>query len=144
MIHDAKVSLGGSGYVDNILKLKKGSKYDYIQESWFLGQGSELAYLFMSMTGPGSGVDLLRCMQLGGNLVLQLIMFDYVKRIDYWTTLGAHVYDPVHCKVMTICFCDMKLEMAKHQKQMWILLLMAMEQYGCKKVEFAGFMADSA
>ena len=30
LIHDAKVSLGGGGYVDSILKLKKGSKYDYI------------------------------------------------------------------------------------------------------------------
>ena len=35
LIHDAKVSLGGGGYVDNILKLKKGSKYDYIQDSQF-------------------------------------------------------------------------------------------------------------
>ena len=30
MIFDAKVNLGCSGYVDNILKLKKGSRYDYI------------------------------------------------------------------------------------------------------------------
>ena len=30
LIHDARVSLGGGGYVDNILKLKKGSMYDYI------------------------------------------------------------------------------------------------------------------
>ena len=45
-------------------------------------------------------------------------MFDHVKRVPYWTTLGAHVYDPTHCKVMTICCCDMKSEMANHQKQM--------------------------
>ena len=30
LIHDARVSLSGGGYVDNILKLKKGSMYDYI------------------------------------------------------------------------------------------------------------------
>ena len=45
LIHDAKVSLGGSGYVDSILKLKKGSIYDYIQDSRFPGQGRNLAYL---------------------------------------------------------------------------------------------------
>ena len=37
LIYDAKVSLGGGGYVDSILKLKKGSMYDYIQDSRFPG-----------------------------------------------------------------------------------------------------------
>ena len=115
LIHDAKVSLGGGGYVDSILKLKKGSKYDYIQDSRFPEQRSDLAYLFkMSTTSPGSGVDLVKRMQPGGDLALQFIMFDHVKCIDKWTTLGAHMYDPNHCKVMTICVCDMKSEMAEH------------------------------
>ena len=30
LIYDAKLCLSGGGYVDSILKLKKGSKYDYI------------------------------------------------------------------------------------------------------------------
>ena len=77
------------------------------------------------------------------DLALQFVMFDHVKRIDKWTTLGAHVYDPVHCKVMTICVCDMKSEMAEHQKQMWRSLLLVMEQHGCRNVEFAAFMADN-
>ena len=51
-------------------------------------------------------------------------MFDHVKRVPYWTTLGAYVYDLVHCKVMTICCCDMKLEMADHQKKMWMSLML--------------------
>ena len=145
LIHDAKVSLGGGGYVGSILKLKKGSKYDYIQDNRFPGQGSDLAYLFkMSTTGPGSGVDLVRRMQPGGDLALQFIMFDHMKRIDKWTTLGAHVYDLVHCKVMTICVCDMKSEMAEHQKQMWRSLLEVMARHGYQRVEFYGFMADSA
>ena len=63
LIHDARVSLGGGGYVDSILKLKKGSMYDYIQDSCFPKQGSELAYVFkMSTVGPGSGVDLVKRM----------------------------------------------------------------------------------
>ena len=71
-------------------------------------------------------------------------MFDHVKLINHWTTLGVHFYEPNHCKDMTICVCDMKLEMAKHQKQMWRSLPMVMEKHGVKNVNFAGFMADSA
>ena len=37
LIHDARVTLGGRGYMDYILKLKKGSMYDYIQNSSFPG-----------------------------------------------------------------------------------------------------------
>ena len=61
MIQDAKESIAGGGYVDNILKLKKGSKYGYIQDSCFPSQGSELAYIFKMCTiGPGSGMDLVK------------------------------------------------------------------------------------
>ena len=46
-------------------------------------QGSKLAYVFkMSTVGPGSGVDLVRRMQPGGDLALQFMMFDHVKRIN--------------------------------------------------------------
>ena len=72
----------------------------------------------MSTTGPGSGVDLVKQMQHGGDLALQYIMFDHVKHIGKWMTLETHVSDPLHCKVMTICVCDMKSEMVDHQKQM--------------------------
>ena len=130
VIYDAKLCLSGGGYVDSILKLKKRSKYDYIQDNRFLGQGSKLAYIFkMSTVGPGSGVDLVWRMQSGGDLKLQWIIFDHVKRISHKTTLGVHVYEPNHCKVMTICVCDMKSEMAEHQKQMWRSLLMMMEKH---------------
>ena len=126
------------------MKLKKGSKYDYIQNSRFLGQRSKLAYIFkMSIVGPGSGVDLVQRMQLGGDLELQWVMFDHVKCISRWTTLGVHLYEPNHCKVMTICMCDMKSEMEEHQKQIWRSLLMVMEKHRVKNVNFAGFMADS-
>ena len=117
LIHDARVSFGGGGYVDNILKPKKESMYDYIQDSCFAAQGSEVAYVFkMSIVDPGSCVDFVRRMQPGGDLALQLVMFDHVKRINGWTTLGVHVYDSIHCKSMTICVCDMKLESVEHQK----------------------------
>ena len=70
-------------------------------------------------------------------------MFDHVKRINGWTTLGVHVYDPIHCKVMTICVCDMKSKSAEHQKQMWRSMLAVMDRHGVFDVNFCGFMADS-
>ena len=80
MIYNTKVSIAGGGYVDSILKLKKASKYDYIQDSCFPRQGSDLAYIFkMTTIGPGSGVDLVKRMQPGGGLELQYVMFDHVK-----------------------------------------------------------------
>ena len=83
-------------------------------------------------------------MQKGGNLQSKFIIFDYVKRVLFWTTLGAYVYDPVHCKVMKICCCDIKSEMANLQKQMWLSLIAVMERHGKRDVNFAGFMAVSA
>ena len=83
LIYDAKLCLSGGGYIDSILKLKKGSKYDYIQNNRFPGQGSELAYIFkMSTIGPSSGVDLVRRMQPKRDLELQWVMFNHVKRIN--------------------------------------------------------------
>ena len=90
------------------------------------------------------GWILVRRMQKGGNLESEYIMFDHVKRVSYWITLGAHVYDPTHCKIMTSCSCDMKSEMADHQKQMWLSLIFVMEKHGVRDVNFAGFMVDSA
>ena len=98
----------------------------------------------MSTLGAGSGVDLVRRMQPGGDLELAWIMFDHVKRVVGWTFLGAHVYDPVYCKVMTIAVCDMMCKMAKAQDKMWWSMLLVLDQHGVKNVNFKGFMADSA
>ena len=115
MIKHAQVLCGQGGYIDNILKLKKASTYDYIPDIKFLGQGgaNDIVYLFkMSTVGADSGVDLVQRMQAGNDLELDWIIFDHVKRIVGWTSLGAHVYDPIYYKVMTICMCDMMCEMA--------------------------------
>ena len=62
---------GQGGYIDNILKLKKASTYDYIHDSRFPRQGAttDIVYLFkMSTVRAGSGVDLVRRMQPGDDL----------------------------------------------------------------------------
>jgi hypothetical protein len=56
--------------MDNILLLKLKSHYDYIQDSCFLRQmvGQKVFLFKMLFYGLASGVDLVRCMQPGGDL----------------------------------------------------------------------------
>ena len=71
MIMDARVLCRQGGYIDNILKLKQASTYDYIHDSRFPGQRrtSNILYLFkMSIVGADSNMDLVWRMQLGGDL----------------------------------------------------------------------------
>ncbi len=50
------------GQLDNIHQYKKDSRYDYIQNNVFLGQGLSKVYLFkMSIEGERNGVDLVAC-----------------------------------------------------------------------------------
>ncbi len=84
------------------------SPYDYIQDSCFLGQmdGQKVFMFKMSFYGLASGVDMVRCMQLGGFANCWL-MFDHVKRVHEWTTMACHVYDLVYCKMFVTIICDM-------------------------------------
>ena len=96
------------GVIDNIMTMKRESKFEFIHDSVFLGQGKEKVYVFKMLTeGPGSGVDLIRRMQVGGDLQNAWMMFDHVKRVKDWTTMACHVYDSQYKKVMTIAICNM-------------------------------------
>jgi hypothetical protein len=106
------------GVMDSITKIKGYSNWPYVQKNMFPGQvsNSDKVFLFkMSEVGPGSGVDLIRRMQPGGDLQDAWIMFDHVKRIKNWTKMACHVYDSTYCCVMTIAVCDMQLEDAVAQ-----------------------------
>jgi hypothetical protein len=70
-------------------------------------------------------------------------MFDHVKRVKDWTTMGIHVYDPDYWKVMTIAVCDMQLEAADVQERVWLSLLNVLDKNGVTNVNFKGFMCDS-
>ena len=51
------------GVIDSITKLRGASKWAFVQESKFPGQGTEKDKVFvfkMSEIGPGSGVDLVK------------------------------------------------------------------------------------
>jgi len=57
----------------------------------------------MSTHGLGNGVELVKRMTKG-NLKTYWVMFDHIKKVHDWTTMGAHVYDPFCCRLLTI-FC---------------------------------------
>ena len=68
------------------MNMKRNLRFEYIHNSVFPDQGKEKVYLFkMLVEGPGSGVDLVKRMQLGGDLENVWLMFDHVKHINDWT-----------------------------------------------------------
>ena len=63
IIFDAKLNLGGKGHMDDILKLKKGLRYDYVHKNYFSRHENNLVYIFKMFTvGPRSSVDLVQWM----------------------------------------------------------------------------------
>jgi hypothetical protein len=67
-------------------------------------------------------------------------MFDHVKRVKDWTTMGIDVYDPEYRKVMTIAVCDMQSEIVVAQERVWLSILNVMDKGGVSNVNFKGFM----
>ena len=70
------------GIIDNIMTMKRESKFEFIHDSVFPSQGKEKVHMFKMLTkGPGSRVDLIRRMQPLGDLHNAWLMFDHVKRV---------------------------------------------------------------
>ena len=131
--------------MEGIIDLKKNPHFKFVHENRFSGQCDDKVFIFkMSVDLEGSGVDLVKRMQAGGDLQDAWIMFDNVKRVKEWTTLACHVYDTTYCKVMTIACCDMQSEDAIAQTLFWENLNKVMAENGVPNVNFKGFMADSA
>jgi hypothetical protein len=85
----------------------------------FPSQGSDSNKVFvfkMSEVGPGTGVDLVKRMQPGGDLEDAWMMFDHVKRIKKWTTMACHVYDSTYW--INTGFCVSSTRMPLHQMNM--------------------------
>ena len=131
--------------MDSIMALKDYSGFKFIHDNKFPGQSKGKVFVFkMSVDRPGSGVDLVKRMQPGGDLQDCWIIFDHVKRVESWRTMASHVYDSKYCKVMTIAICDMQSEDAEAQELFWTQLNIVMPENGVDTVNFKGFMADSA
>ncbi len=102
-------------YIFSILILKANNGYYFILDSCFPGQHTKkICFLFkMYVHRDGSGHDFVKWMQLGGDLQIVWIMFNYVKHVEGWTTLACHVYDYFYYKAMMIAICAMQFEYMK-------------------------------
>jgi len=58
----------------------------------------------MFVNGIASKFNLVRQMQLGGDLQNAWMMFDHIKFVQGWMTMAYHVNDQVYCKVMMLRF----------------------------------------
>jgi len=68
------------GIIDNIMSMKKESKFEFIHNSIAPGQSKEKVYIFKMLTKRSkSEVDLVRRMQFGGDLQNAWMMLDHIK-----------------------------------------------------------------
>jgi hypothetical protein len=82
------------GAYDSIMAIQRYTTIEYIHGNVFPGQGKDKVYVFkMLVDRLGSGVDLVKRMQPGGDLKNAWLMFDHVKRVQEWTTMACHMYD---------------------------------------------------
>jgi hypothetical protein len=131
--------------MDSIMALKDHYAFKFVYGSRFPGQLKDKVFVFkMSVDLPRNGVELVKRMQVGGDMKNSWIMLDHVKRLKDWTTMAYHVYDSRYCKVLTIACCDMQSEDGATQTLFWENLNDVMAENGVPKTNFKGFMTDSA
>jgi hypothetical protein len=126
------------------MAIQRFTRIEYIHGNVFPGQGKDNVYIFkMLVDRSGSGVDLVKRMQPGGDLENAWLMFDHDKRVQEWTTMACHMYDAAYCKSMTIAVCDMQSEDTKVQCIMWRELNDLIRKNNVENPNFKGFMVDS-
>lgn len=133
--------------MDNIRKLRGLSSWSFVQENLFFGQGSDIDKVFvfkMSEVGPGSRVDLVKRMQVGGDHKNAWIIFDHFKCVKAWTTMACHVYNSAFYRVVTIALCHMQSEDVAAKTLLWRNLNVVMARHGVPITYFKGFMANIA
>jgi len=98
----------------------------------------------MFVNGIAFEFDLVWQMQPSEDLQNAWMMFDHIKRVQGWTTMVCHVYDPIYCKVMIIMICDMWSKDVKTQCIMWSKLNTLVRKKRLGMPIFKGFMVDGA
>ena len=87
------------GVMDSITMLRGSSNWNYVQKSMFPGQGEDLDKVFvfkMSEVRPGSGVDLVKRMQAGGDLKNTWIMSNVSGHGQQWLPRVRFLILPGH------------------------------------------------
>ena len=136
----------GMETIDSIMAFKDHSTFKFVHGNWFRGQSKDIVFVFkMSVDLPGSGMELVKRIQVGGGDIRNSwIMFDHVKCVKDSITMTCHVYDSQYCKVLTIAYCDIQSEDGTTQTVFWENLNIVMAENVVSKVNFKGFMRDSA
>ena len=135
----------GMGTMDSIMALKDHLGFKYVHDSRFQGQSEDKVFVFkMTVDLPGSGVDLVKCVQVGRNMENSWIIFDHVKRLKDWTTLACYVNNSKYYKMLTIVCCDMQSKDGIAQTLFWENLNSVILENEVSNVNFKDFMADSA
>jgi hypothetical protein len=93
--------------------------------------------------GLGSGVELVKRMTKG-DLRTFWVMFDHIKKVHGWTTIGAHAYYPFCHRLLTIVLCEMKVKDFGSQSLYWTSLNEHVMWVGLPKTNFHGFMDNVA
>jgi hypothetical protein len=129
------------GVIDSITILRGCSHWPYVQKNMFLGQGSDFDKVFLFKileVGLGSNVDLVKLMQLGGDLQDAWIMFDHMKCVKKWTIVACHVYNSTYCCVMTITVYNMQSEDVATQSILLKNLNIVLARHGIPEPKFKG------
>lgn len=93
------------------MALKYHSDFKYVHGSRFIWQSKNKGIAFKIFINLlASDVDLVKHMQVGGDMKNSWIMFDHVKCLKDQTTMACHVYDNKYCKVLIIMGYDMQFE----------------------------------
>ncbi|KAL3681569.1 hypothetical protein R1sor_024525 [Riccia sorocarpa] len=148
MIKSIRRSSAPMGELSEIASMQKNTMFRTVQRSLFPGQADKDSGCFvfkMPDLGPGSGVDLVNRMRVGGDLHGAWVMWDVMHRIESkWCTMGIHVYDTVQRCLSTIAICELKSEDSASMEIPWKLINSVMIENGHQPAEFHGFMADNA
>ena len=132
-----------------LIQLCNQTVFPFVQSILFPCQGvntSDRPHIFkMSIKGPGSGVDLVRRMQPGGDLEHSWVMSDVMHRCldKTWCTMSAHVYDHLYRGLCTIFVCELVSEDTMALQTAWTIMRRICAENGIENVEFSGFIADN-
>ena len=80
------------GSMDNIMVLKEHLGFKYVHNN---KQYKDKVFIFkMFVDLVGSGVNLVRCMQSDEDMENYWIIFDHIKCLYNWTTMGSYFGAP--------------------------------------------------
>lgn len=98
------------------MALKDEQGFKFVDGSCFSSHKQDKVFAFkMFVDCLGSGVDLLKRMQVGGNTETSWNIFNRVKRMKDWARISCHVYNIKYCRSFQqrVVICNPRMEQRK-------------------------------